>query len=321
MQHMSVTAPHPYARSTPGAYRHAAVFYAGLDRFVGKTAPFIRAGVAASEPTLVVVAAEKIDALREELGSDIRGVEFADMNDVGANPARIIPAWQQFVDAHPGRTTRGIGEPIFPERSAAELTECQHHERLLNPALDGSNLFLICPYDTEALPEDVIAEAHRSHPLVQHNGTPHPSDSYDHDAAASGLFDDPLAEPAGDFERIRFDQAGLPEVRALLRRYAAQSGLGPDRTGDLVLAAGELSTNSIRHAGGRGTMRLWRENGHLICEISDRGRIHDPLIDRRRPGGNQLGGWGLWIANQACDLLQLRSFATGTVARLHMQLG
>jgi anti-sigma regulatory factor (Ser/Thr protein kinase) len=304
----------------PGAYRHAAVFYGGLDSFVAKTAPFLRAGVAANEPALVVVGAEKIDALRRELGGDGDGVKFADIQDVGANPARIIPAWQEFVGAHPGRNTRGIGEPIFPERSPAELTECQHHERLLNPALDGSSLFLICPYDAEALPAEVIAEARRSHPLVQEGDTPHPSDSYDRSAAASGMFDEPLPAPAGPVEELRFDQTGLPAVRSLLRSYATRSGLDLDRTGDLVLAAGELSTNSVRHAGGRGTLRLWREGERLICEISDLGHIHDPLIDRRRPGRNQLGGWGLWIANQACDLLQLRSLATGTVARLHMQL-
>jgi anti-sigma regulatory factor (Ser/Thr protein kinase) len=317
---MPLTAHHPHARSTPGAYRHAAVFYAGLDGFVAKTAPFLRAGLAAKEPALVVVGAEKIDALRLELGSDADGVKFADMQDVGANPARIIPAWQEFVDAHPGRNTRGIGEPIVPERGPAELTECQHHERLLNPALDGSNLFLICPYDAAALPADVIAEARRSHPLVQDGETPHASDSYDHRAAASGMFDEPLPAPGGPVEELRFDQTGLPAVRSLLRSYATRSGLDLDRTSDLVLAAGELSTNSVRHAGGQGTLRLWCEGQRLICEISDFGQIHDPLIDRRRPGRHQLGGWGLWIANQACDLLQLRSHATGTVARLHMQL-
>src|SRR5258705_11211238 len=98
---MPLTASHPHARSTPGAYRRAAVFYAGLDGFLAKTVPFLRAGVAASELTLVIVAAQKIDALRRELGGDADGVDFADIHDVGANPARIIPAWQEFVDAHP----------------------------------------------------------------------------------------------------------------------------------------------------------------------------------------------------------------------------
>jgi anti-sigma regulatory factor (Ser/Thr protein kinase) len=318
---MTATAAlHHSPESVPGPYRHAAVFYAGREDFVAKTAGFIRAGVAAGEPALVVVDAVKIDLLRRELRGCDSGVEFADMADVGANPARIIPAWQAFVEAHDGRAIRGIGEPIFPDRSHDELAECQHHERLLNPALEGSSLQLICPYDTEALPREVIDEARRSHPLVHDGRTPRPSDGYDEVVASAGLFSQPLPDLGAPAELLPFDQAALPRLRALVRLHAEAAGIDPARTGDLVLAAGEIATNSIRHAGGRGTMRIWRDAARLICEIRDSGRIDDPLIDRRRPTTGQVGGWGLWIANQACDLVQLRSLSTGTVARMHMQL-
>jgi anti-sigma regulatory factor (Ser/Thr protein kinase) len=243
------------------------------------------------------------------------------MQDIGANPAQIIPAWQEFVAVHDGKALRGIGEPIYAARGDAELTECQHHERLLNPALDGADLFLICPYDTEALPPEVIAEARCSHPLL-HDGTAwEDSDKYDHESVAGGLFAEPLPEPDCQVEERWFDQGGLPQVRAMLRRYAQSSGLEAERADNLVLAAGEIATNSVRHGGGHGILRLWRENGSVVCEIRDGGQIDDPLIDRRRPVQHQLGGWGLWIANQASDLLQLRSLEGGTVARLHIDLG
>jgi hypothetical protein len=62
------------------------------------------------------------------------GQLLADMSAVGANPARIIPEWQDFADrcTEAGRTFRGIGEPIWDGRSAGELVECQRHEALLN---------------------------------------------------------------------------------------------------------------------------------------------------------------------------------------------
>lgn len=305
---------------TAGGYRHAAVLYSGRDGFLAQTVPFIRAGVAAGEPTLVVVSAEKIRALREALAGDADAVEFADMEDVGANPAQIIPAWQEFVAVHEGRSLRGVGEPIYAERGAAELTECQHHERLLNPALEGSNLFLICPYDSHALPPDVLAEARCSHPLVHDGIAWDDSACYDDDRVAGGLFDEPLPEPAGAFEERWFDEGGLGQLRGLLRDYAADAGLSRERADNLVLAAGEIVTNSVLHGGGHGILRVWREDDRVVCEVRDGGRIDDPLIDRRRPLQHQLGGWGLWIANQACDLLQLRSIGGGTVARLHMQL-
>jgi anti-sigma regulatory factor (Ser/Thr protein kinase) len=307
-------------RGVGHGYRHAATFYAGEESFLGQLAPFIRAGVHQDEPALVVLSAHKIDALRKALGDDTNGVEFADMNEVGANPARIIPAWQDFVEAHPGRKLRGIGEPIFPERGAAELTECQHHERLLNPALEDSELFLVCPYDTQALPSDVIDEARVSHPLIHSAGLEYLSEDYNPRGAAGGFFGDPLPEPLDVSEWVSYDLNTLSAARAFVRHEARRAGLSADRTTKLVLAAGEFTTNSVRHGGGSGQLRFWSEDGRVVCEVRDQGRIDDPLADRQRPREGQIGGWGLWIANQVCDLVQLRSLQAGVVARLHMQI-
>jgi anti-sigma regulatory factor (Ser/Thr protein kinase) len=87
-----------------------------------------------------------------------------------------------------------------------------------------------------------------------------------------------------------------------------------------VLAVNEVATNSIRHGGGVGAARVWRADGAIVCEIADAGRIEDPLVGRRRPDAGTIGGRGLWIANQLCELVQMRTFAAGTVVRLHMRL-
>jgi hypothetical protein len=113
------------------SFRHEALLYAGEAEFVDRTLPFIRDGLDADEPTLVVVDAAKIERLRSALDGDADRVHFTDMAVVGHNPARIIPAWRAFVDEHrgTGRQLRGIGEPISATRSPAELVECQRHER------------------------------------------------------------------------------------------------------------------------------------------------------------------------------------------------
>src|ERR1700687_965064 len=77
-------------------YRHEAFFYAGQDEFLAGTLPFICDALAADEAILVVLAAPKIEALRRELNGAAERVSFADMAEVGTNPARIIPAWQDF---------------------------------------------------------------------------------------------------------------------------------------------------------------------------------------------------------------------------------
>src|ERR1700684_1887504 len=103
---------------TDSGYRHEAFLYSGMAEFVTGTVSFIRRAVGAGDPILVVVSQAKIDVLRRELQADAERVSFADMADVGDNPARIIAAWRAFVQAHDGASQLwGIGEPIYPERS------------------------------------------------------------------------------------------------------------------------------------------------------------------------------------------------------------
>jgi anti-sigma regulatory factor (Ser/Thr protein kinase) len=309
---------------TAPPFRHEALLYAGPDQFLDGTLRFIRAGVAAGEPTLVVLVADKIAALRRELGSEGAAVLFADMADVGANPARIIPAWREFVAEHGAgdRPLRGIGEPIYPARGPAELVECERHEALLNLAFDETpNFWLLCPYDTHALPPAVIEEAQRNHPRVcASHGDVHESALYRGLEEVAAPFDDPLPPPPRTAFELNFGAAMLSDVRRAIREHAARAGLRPARIRDLIVAASEIAANSVRHGGGWGTLCVWDDGATLFCEMRDRGRLDDPLVGRNRPRGYQEGGYGLWLANHLCDLVQVRCFTTGSVVRLHMAL-
>jgi anti-sigma regulatory factor (Ser/Thr protein kinase) len=304
----------------PTAFRHEALLYAGHDDFVRSAASFIGAGVDAGEPTLVVVARAKIDSLRDELGAAAASVLFADMADVGANPGRIIPAWQDFVDAHPAATRlRGIGEPVWAERDPVTLLECQRHEALLNLAFDrGRPWWLLCPYDTTTLARDVLAEAERSHPYVSESGRARSSLSFGGVHAYSTL-DAPLDPAPNGARALGFGWGSLRRLRSLTSAEAARAGLLSARIADLVLAVNEVATNSLSHGGGEGRLCVWRPSSSVVCEVSDAGRLDVALVDRLRPGADPLDSRGLWLANQLCDLVQLRSSATGTTVRLHMQ--
>jgi anti-sigma regulatory factor (Ser/Thr protein kinase) len=250
-------------------------------------------------------------------------VRFVDMAEVGSNPVRIIPVWREFVDEHAesGVRLRGIGEPIWAERSPEELAECERHEALLNLAFaDASPLWLLCPYDMATLEPEVIHEAQRTHPyLVQQN-------VHRTSASALGLddirapFDDPLPDPPDGTPEFVFDVHGLGAVRVLVRDMCSRIGLGERKIADAVLGANELATNSIRHGGGAGILRLWIDGNTVVCEIRDAGHIDDPLVGRIRPHTNQFGGRGMWLANQLCDLVQIRSSVAGTIIRLHIGL-
>jgi anti-sigma regulatory factor (Ser/Thr protein kinase) len=309
--------------STAEAFRHEAFLYAGDQGFLDGALPFVRDGLAAEEPTLVMVPAEKIDLLRSALDGDAERVLFADMAEVGRNPARIIPAWREFADenAGPGGRLRGIGEPIWADRSAQELVECQRHESLLNLAFaDARGFTLLCPYDTAALPPAVIDEALCSHPFIVQDGGGGESADYRGLEAVPGPFAEPLPDPPGAAPEIAFEATTLDVMRRFVSRLAAEAGMNAPRTADLVLAANEVATNSVRHAGGQGTLRMWQEEDAVVCEVRDTGHIHQPLAGRARPADGRMGGHGLWVVNQLCDLVQLRSFSTGSLVRLHMRL-
>ena len=308
---------------TPGGgFRHEALLYQGDEGFLTGTLPYIQEGVAGGQPVLVVVARPKISMLEEALGADAGAVYFADMGAVGRNPARIIPAWRAFLEENrsAGRPFRGIGEPISPERTADELVECQRHESLLNVAFTGSaGWSLLCPYDTDALSPSVIDEAHRSHEYVTDARTRWPSTSFRGVAASAAALAAPLPEPATpEVSELHFEVGPLRHLREAVAVHAGAAGLDDWRANDIVLAVNEVVTNTLRHAGGRGSLRIWCDARAFICEIRDRGVIGDPLVGRHRPSPRQDGGRGLWIANQVCDLVQIRTGPEGSAVRMHM---
>jgi anti-sigma regulatory factor (Ser/Thr protein kinase) len=304
-----------------GRYRHEAVFYSGAAEFAGLTAEFIERAAGRGDPVLVVVSQQKIDVLRQRLGAGAANVEFADMAAVGANPARIIATWREFVAAHADAAqVWGVGEPAYPGRSPAEIAECQLHEGLLNLAFDTSTPFwLLCPYDIEALAADVIRDAQRTHPFIAWDGERQACDAFQ-EVDLAGPFDRPVpSRPASTVSRS-FRFADLPQVRAFVAEQAALAGMGEEPAEAAVLSVNEIVTNSIRHGGGHGELHIWSDGSSLICEVADAGHITSPLVGRVRPAPDALGGGGLWLANQLCDLVEIYSSARGTVVRARMYL-
>lgn len=305
-------------------FHHGALLYADEGEFLHLTAPFIRAGVDAGEPVLVAVSQDKIALLCDELGARADQVEFADMAVLGRNPARIIPAWRDFVVRHEDSASavRGIGEPIWAGRGSDELAECQRHEALLNVAFTTAtspSLTLMCPYDVTALPDPVLLEATRSHPLVKQNGSVRRDRSAELHELARTHLDTPLPEPSRPVREVEFGLDELHAIRCLVTTAADGAGLGRERSYDLVLAVSEVATNSVVHGGGTGIFRVWSDEGDVVCEFRDNGKLDDPLVGREEPLPEGLGRRGLWLVNQLCDLVQIRVFPSGTVVRLHMK--
>jgi anti-sigma regulatory factor (Ser/Thr protein kinase) len=262
------------------------------------------------------------------IGATAEVVTFVDMHELGSNPARIIPAWRQFVSdrSRTGRWVRCVGEPIWPGRGAAEIVESQRHEELLNLAFGSEPIWLLCPYDVSVLAADLVAEAWCSHPRVidRRDGLDgRPSRNY-RGAAAIGVPFAAVLEPVPlGVAEVAFDRAALGSVRRRVARTAEALGLDLAARDELALAAHEVAANCVEHGGGAGSFRVWLHAASVIVEVRDDGCTAArpaPLAGWELPLPGATGGRGLWMANQVSDLVQIRSASSGTIVRLHRRL-
>lgn len=296
-------------------FRHEAIFYDGLDGFVSSLAPFIRDGLAAEEPVLVVTLADRIAALTDAIGRhDL--LRFLDMAVVGRNPSAIISLWRDVISANPGQRVRGVGEPIWVDRDDQELIECARHEALLNLAFAHDAAFVVCPYDVAALPEGVVKEARRTHPTIVRDGVTSVSADYQGTHAFSTPFDAPLPPLPRGVNGTPFDRGSIRDVRRAAAALAVRSRLSVIRQDEFTLAVSELIGNTVRHGGGDGIVSLWADDDRVWCQVSDKGSLVDPLVGRQRPQQGRAGGFGLWMVNQLCDLVQVRSGPNGVAIRI-----
>lgn len=320
----SPTATATAAPSTPDApgFRHELYPYAGDREFLDGALDFIDDAAGSGEAVIIAVGAGKERLLRDRLSGSGSGpaVSFLDVTALGRNPARLIPAWQDHIAkaGSDGRAVRGIGESDWGGPDAALAGELRYHEWLLNRAFAASPAWwLLCPYDRSILEPRLLDAAGRCHPMTYSGGAHQQSADY----ADSPFLFEPLGAPCDPHQGTEYGPGDLSLVRDRIRGCADEHGLSGRRLTDLLLAATEIATNSIRHGGGSGTLRTWVHDDWLICEFHDAGFIPDPLVGRIRPTAGQAGGHGMWLVQQVCDLVQIRSDAVeGTTVRLHAAL-
>lgn len=286
----------------PTGFQHEAFVYSGDEEFVRQSAPFLHDGLATDAVIVAVLPPDRIALLRATLGKSAARVRFIDIATVGRNPARLIPFWRDVIEQSGGRPVLGLCESVYPGRTAAEYDEALLHEGLTDIAFGADTGFrLCCPF----------AAITGIDPTATHSGA---------EALAEKTFRTPLNDVPDRAERWDFGLTDLNQVRRWVNGQASSHGVSRDRMDDLGLALHEICTNSIRFGGGRGALSVWIENGSLICDVADQGRIDDLLVGRVMPPLDGLGGRGVWLANQLCDLAQLRSGDGFTQVRLHTRL-
>jgi anti-sigma regulatory factor (Ser/Thr protein kinase) len=301
-----------------GELRHISFTYQNLADYRARLGAFVRAGLARREPVLLAVPRPSV-ALPEWRTGTSALLTVTDMTELGRNPARIIPALRSFADRHLGRRARMITESVWPGRSASEMWEAARHDALIDLALADLTATLICPFSAADLPPSALSDATRAHQWLFEADEPVPNSQYSAVDTAPVAMGIPLADVPAEAETVRYT-TDLRPVRAMVTAVCRGAGLSVMRATDMTLAVSELAANTLRHTNAGGVAQAWQSDGELLCQISDTGHIADPLAGIRRPAAGEPGGQGLWLVNQVCDLVELRTSDAGTVIRLHIQI-
>jgi serine/threonine-protein kinase RsbW len=113
-----------------------------------------------------------------------------------------------------------------------------------------------------------------------------------------------------------FAAGNISDLRHRVAGFCARAGLAGEPLDDFVLAVYELLTNAVRHGGGSGRLRLWREGEGLVCEVRDIGDGFATAGGGPPPGVSSPGGLGIWLAGRLSHSMSVDSGAAGTTVRL-----
>jgi anti-sigma regulatory factor (Ser/Thr protein kinase) len=300
---------------------HRALVYGNDTEYLATAIPFLRAALAAGDVMLAVVPQRRIDTLREELGADSAKVQFVDATTWYEHPIRTIAAYDEFVRGHASRRLSALTEPFCRDRTALEIVEWMRYEAVVNAVFGGSGARALCAYDRNAVPPAVIASARRTHTEMVEGGATRPSRDYTDPGRVSASCDrTPLPRPPC-FESMPIESTDLLSVRTFVAEQATRHGLPNGALSGLLVAVTEVATNAVRHGTPPIAVRVWADDGDLVCEVADCGFWHPAeLLGFLPPESASAGGFGLWGVRMLTDLVQVRTNWDGTVVRLRSRL-
>ena len=311
----------------PGQYRHDAFLYDSPQSLADVAAPFLLDGLAAGEAAVVATSTGAADVLRDAVDGDPR-VHVLERHDVyRARTPTAITTFRRLAEeyAAAGVTrVRVVGEVDFGP-TERDWLEWQRYEAVINEALAAWPLWGMCLFDTQRLPDLLLASALRTHTGLVTTRARRPNPHFvDPDTYVRGL--PVLAEPLERTEP-RLAATSVGEYVRLRRAVSAELATvdaSADLLDDFLLAVDEMTSNALRHGAPPVGLRLWVSDDRVVCTITDRGAgFDDPFAGYGPAHGDDLsrGGMGLWLARQLCDHVDVTRGDEGVRVRLTVRLG
>ena len=315
----------------PPAAVHTLVMAGSPGDLAARLAPCVLRAVEDGEAVHVNLTTTRGGALRRRLGAAADAVTWTDTAVWAAHPVRRLREVQRLVDEQLAGGARlcFVGECAWPVDEPDLWAEWERFDAVLNHALEGRPVTMVCVYDEEEHSPHSLERAHACHPYVGVE-PPRPAPGYVEPEAFLALDRaDHLEVPA---HAVRLSGALVPgTVRAQLGALLfGTGGLAPlglggamdeDVADALLVTTTELVTNAWQAAAAVVDVACWRDGAWAVVQVDDDGPgLTDPLAGYRRPPVDALGGRGLWITRQLADTVDIAAGDWGTSVRLRLRV-
>ncbi|GAA4231436.1 sensor histidine kinase [Actinomadura meridiana] len=302
---------------------HRAFLYRDVDEFLSVTVPFLTSGLDRDQAVIAVVRQPNLTALRDVLGTS-PPIVFYDSAEFYQHPVHTLRDYQAVVKQSQPRRLCALAEPVWDGWDDRQTLEWIRYESLINVVFESSGARALCPYDTATLPDRIVDEARRTHPLLLASGHTDPSGEYiDPVTFGTGCDRGLRADRPGTAEYLPIDGDDLHTMRTFIDQRAAKHGITRQKTQNLVTAANEVAANALQHGTPPVGLWLWPDGDSLVCEIGDSGCWRpgpSPLTGFIPPDSALQRGFGLWTVRLLVDLMDLRATWDGTRVRLAVHL-
>jgi anti-sigma regulatory factor (Ser/Thr protein kinase) len=301
---------------------HRALIYDRDEAFLATTVPFVKQGLGAGDQVLAVTTWRNAELLVRALGRQADRVEFRDANDWYLLPSHTLLSYERYIEMADSERVSIIGEVAWSGDSLAPTGEWIRYESALNVAFALQPASFVCPYDARELPEEIVADARRTHPELCTGDEASPNQEFvDSSALVRQLDGEALPPPSGPTSELPV-RGNLPEARGFILQQAKRAGVSGKSLHDIFLAVQEVAGAVIAHGAERGGIRAWVADGTLVFEVRDDSPgVGDPLIGQLASDPAMLlEPRGLWMARLLCDLVEVRSGERGLVIRLHVAI-
>ena len=293
-------------------FRHEALLYSSDDELLEVAVPFLRAGIAAREPTLLRLPAHQQAAVLDALHDDGCTVVAHPLPRTPLTTLRATHDLVERLTADGGGRARMFGDiPHDP------WTDWVRYEAAVNVLLRPLPVWGLCPYDTRTTPASVVADVERTHPVLS---------TRDLAGTANRRFRDPLAfleDHARRPDALRAQPPDLEIIDPSPQRAGRVVGILADATRldfedreSLRLGTTAVVENALAYGRPPVVVRVWTTTDRVMVTVADAGPGTDVLRGVLSDGPSVDANGSLYHVREAVSEVSMFWDADGFTVRL-----